>query len=93
MKIILAQQVKFADGGFYNWTQNYDCDITPIVGAEVWDPIWKNPDEYKITGFSINFSENTYSVGLEPFNGVYQNEKREDLARMAKSHGWKPSWE
>jgi hypothetical protein len=93
MKIHLSQPVRIEGEPFiHNMNKTYDSDIAPIVGVEVEDPLWKDPDSYKIVDFMINYSNNTYYVGLEPYNGEIAKGKKLEMAEIAESHGWKATW-
>lgn len=94
MKITLSQPVKVEDElDGHTFTKEYESDIMPVVGIEVEDPLWKNPYEYKITGFSINYYENSCYVRLEEYSFEIPKDRKEHFAEVAKSHGWKASWE
>lgn len=94
MKITLSQPVKIeGEPDIHRFYKTYESSIIPVVGVDVEDPLWKDPGEYKITGFSISYYEDTYYVGLEPYEGEIAKEKKEFMSKVAKSHGWKASWD
>ena len=94
MRIILSQPVKIeGEPDIHRFSKEYESDIMPVVGAEVEDPLWKDPYEYKITGFTINYYDNSCYVGLKTYNGEIPKERKEFWADVAKSHGWKASWD
>jgi len=94
MKVILTQPVKIdGEPDIHSFTKTYESDIIPVVGVEVEDTLWKDPGMYKITGFYMSFNENAYYVGLEPYEFVILESGKDEIADMAKSHGWKASWD
>lgn len=94
MKIILSQPVRIeGEPDICRFSKEYESDIMPVVGAEVEDPLWKDPYEYKITGFSISYYENCCYVGLEKYNDEIPKDKKDFWADIAKNHGWKASWD
>ena len=93
MKIILSQPVKVeGEPDVHRVSKEYESDIMPVVGAIVEDPLWKDTDEYKITDFSICYYDNSCYVGLEKYNDEIPKDRKEIWANMAKSRGWKASW-
>lgn len=94
MKVILTQPVKIdGEPDIYSFSKTYNSNIIPVIGSEVEDPLWKDPGMYKITGFYISFYEDAYYVGLEPYEYVILESGKNEIADMAKSHGWKASWD
>lgn len=93
MKIVLSQPVKIEGEPYHRFSKTYESDIFPVVGTVVEDPLWKDPGEYKITGVSISYYENACYVGLETYEYEISNDKKNEIADMAKSHGWKASWD
>ena len=94
MKILLSQPVKIeGEPNIHRWSKEYISDIMPVIGVEVEDPLWKDPGEYKITGYTISYYENTCYVGLEQYDITVPNSRKEEFADMAKLHGWKASWD
>ena len=93
MKVILRQPVKIdGEPDIYSFSKTYESDIIPVVGAKVEDPLWKDPGVYKITGIYLSFYENAYYVGLEPYEYVILESGKDEMANMAKSHGWEANW-
>jgi len=94
MKIILSQPVRIeGEPDIHMFSKEYVSDIMPVVGAEVEDPLWKDPGEYKITGFTISYYENSCFVGIEPYNIKIPKARKDEFAHIAKLHGWKASWD
>lgn len=94
MKIILSQPVKIeGEPDIHRFSKEYISDIIPIIGIEVEDPLWKDPGEYKITGYTISYYENSIYVGLEKYNFEIPKSRKKEFAQMAKLHGWKASWD
>lgn len=94
MKIILSQPVRITgEPDIHRVSKEYDSDIMPVIGIEVEDPLWKDPGEYKITGFTISYYNNSCYVGVEPYAFEILKEKKNEFADMAKLHGWKASWD
>lgn len=94
MKIVLSQPVRIEGKPYiHRFSKTYESGIIPVVGSTVEDPLWKDPGEYKITGFSISYYEDTYYVGLEPYADEISKEGKTLMADIAKSHGWKASWD
>ncbi len=94
MKITLSQLVKFeGEPTIHRFTKEYVSNIMPAVGACIEDPFWKDPYEYKIMEVTINYYDNSCYVVLEEFNVEIQKDKKDFWADVAKSHGWKASWD
>lgn len=94
MKIILSQPVRIeGEPDIHRFSKEYESNIMPVVGAEIEDPLWKDPGAYKITGFTISYYENACYVGVVPYDFEIPNSRRSEIADMAKSHGWKASWD
>lgn len=94
MKIILSQPVRIeGERDIHRVSKEYESDIMPVTGVEIEDPLWKDPGEYKITGYTICYYDNSCFVGVEPYSQEIPKDRKEKFAEMAKSHGWKASWD
>lgn len=94
MKIILSQPVKIeGEPDIHRFSKEYISDIMPVVGAEVEDCLWKDPGEYKITGYTINYEDNSCYVGVEQYDFEIPKERKDEFAEIVKLHGWKASWD
>lgn len=93
MKIIISQWVQFENDKFpYHWTKEFESELIPVVGMDIEDPLWKEPDTYKIDKVTINYNENYYYVEVEKYSPVISQKVREDMEKAAQLHGWNLPW-
>ncbi len=94
MKIVLMQRVKIEGDPYpYSWKKEYESNGIPSVGNFVEDPLWKDPGEYEVAEITFNYSENECYVSLKPYEMEIPKNGKDEIARMAKLHGWEPIWD
>ena len=90
MKIILSQVIglKESKRDCFLIKKEYESNIIPQVGWEIYDSLWKDPSEYEVIQVILNYKNNECQVALSSIKLEGNKEYLKEWYDLVKLHGW-----